>query len=95
MAMQLSDNLTKGVGEQGNDLALLRSFSLLVLTSIVYEDITYHWLEKSSVKQLLDQALIYLAAEKDLRGVRYGKRLGACDCSCCGLSFRFGLTSLY
>lgn len=68
MAMQLSHNLTRGIGEQGTDLVLLRSFSLLALTSIVYEDINHRWLEKSSVKQLLDQALIYLAAEKDLRG---------------------------
>jgi hypothetical protein len=68
MAMQLSHNLMRGAGEQGSDLVLLRSFSLLTLTSIVYEDITRHWLEKNAVKQLLDQVLIYLAAEKDLRG---------------------------
>jgi Protein of unknown function (DUF2785) len=68
MAGQLSHNLMRGADEQGTDLFLLRSFSLLALTSIVYEDITHHWLEKNSVKQLLDQALIYLAAEKDLRG---------------------------
>ncbi|GHO92232.1 hypothetical protein KSF_022800 [Reticulibacter mediterranei] len=68
MAMQLSHNLTKGLGEQGTDTVLLRSYSLLTLTSIIYEDGRQRWLEKSLVKQLLGGALAHLALEKDLRG---------------------------
>jgi hypothetical protein len=68
MAMQLSHNLTKGLGEQGTDTVLLRSYSLLVLTSIIYEDGKQRWLEQDLVARLLEDALMHLAAEKDLRG---------------------------
>jgi hypothetical protein len=68
MTMQLSHNLTKGLGEQGTDTVLLRSYSLLTLTSIIYEDGRRRWLEKSLVMQLFEDALMHLAAEKDLRG---------------------------
>jgi len=68
MAIQLSRNLTKGLGEQGTDTVLLRSYSLLTLTSIIYEDGRQCWLERSLVMQLFEDALAHLAAEKDLRG---------------------------
>jgi hypothetical protein len=68
MAVQLSHNLTKGLGEQGTDTVLLRSYSLLTLTSIIYEDGRQRWLEKGLVAQLLEEALVHLGAEKDLRG---------------------------
>jgi len=68
MAMQLSHNLTKGLGEQETDTVLLRSYSLLTLTTIIYEDGQQHWLEQDLVAQLLEDALMHLAAEKDLRG---------------------------
>jgi hypothetical protein len=68
MAIQLSHNLTKGLGEQGTDTVLLRSYSLLTLSSIIYEDSRQRWLEKGLVAQLFEDALVHLAAEKDLRG---------------------------
>lgn len=68
MAIQLSSNLTNGLGEQGTDTVLLRSYSLLTLTSIVYEDGRQRWLENGLVMQLFEDALAHLAAEKDLRG---------------------------
>jgi hypothetical protein len=49
-------------------MVLLRSYSLLTLTSIIYEDGKQGWLEKSLVARLLEDALAHLTVEKDLRG---------------------------
>ncbi len=44
---QLSNNLTLGLGEQGTDTVLLRSFSALTLAEIVYYDYEHPCLTES------------------------------------------------
>lgn len=68
MAIKLLHNLSRGLGEQKNDTVFWRSFSLLILTEIVYHDLSQPALSESQVGQLLEQALAYFPAEKDLRG---------------------------
>lgn len=68
MAAQLEGNLTAGVGEQGTDSVFLRSFSALTLAEIVYEDNQHPFLAEAEVRHLLERALAYLPAERDLRG---------------------------
>ncbi len=68
MARQLLHHLTTGLGEQNSDMVFLRSFSLLILTEIVYYDLTHSILEETEVRQMLEQVLVYFSAEKDLRG---------------------------
>lgn len=68
MAVQLLHNLTIGLGEQQSDTIFWRSFSLLILAEIVYHDLTHPALKEVEVRQLLEQALAYFKAERDLRG---------------------------
>jgi len=63
-----SPNLVKGVGETGNDGLLLRSFSALELSLLAARDLQAPYLEPAELKALVDDALAYLAAERDLRG---------------------------
>lgn len=68
MATQLLHNLTIGLGEQQSDTIFWRSFSLLILTEIIYHDLTHPTLSATEVRQVLEQALAYFEAEQDLRG---------------------------
>jgi hypothetical protein len=62
-------NLQIGLGEQDTDTVFLRSFSVLVLAAITYyENNTQQFFSAEQFRDLLDQALAYFAAEKDLRG---------------------------
>jgi len=61
-------NLEKGIGETGNDGLLLRSFSALELSLLAARDLQESYLEPAELKALVDDALAYLAAERDLRG---------------------------
>jgi len=61
-------NLKKGVGEKGDDRVLLRSFSALELSVLAARDVQAPFLEPAELTTLVDDALAYLAAEKDLRG---------------------------
>lgn len=65
---QLTANLDVGLGEQGTDTVLLRSFSALILSLIAYRDVVSPFLEVTEIQALLDKMLAYLAAEADLRG---------------------------
>jgi hypothetical protein len=67
-------NLRKGIGEQGTNGVSLRSFSVLMLSIIAYHDWKAPFLTRDEVHALLDQALEYLAAEKDVRG--YDEQIG-------------------
>lgn len=69
---QLSNNLTLGVGEQGTDTVLLRSFSALTLAEIVYYDYEHPFLTEGQLRQLLEDGLAYFLAERDLRGHESG-----------------------
>lgn len=66
-------NLKRGIGETGNDGVLLRSFSALDLSLLAARDLQTPYLAPAELKGLLDAALAYLAAERDLRGYEPGK----------------------
>lgn len=68
MARQLAHNLTVGLGAQESDTGFLRAFSILTLVDIVYADIEHPYLDEGQLKELLDKAISYFLAEKDLRG---------------------------
>ncbi|HKV12943.1 MAG TPA: DUF2785 domain-containing protein [Thermoanaerobaculia bacterium] len=70
---QWKKNLRTGLGETGTDTVLLRSFSALHLATLVRVDNEHPYLTATDVQSLLDEALAYLAAEKDLRGFEPGK----------------------
>ena len=66
-------NLKEGVGETGNDRVLLRSFSALDLSLLAARDLDTPYLEPAERSGLLEAALGYLAAERDLRGYEPAK----------------------
>ena len=68
LAQTWTTNLKAGIGETGNDGVLLRSFSALELSLIAARDLQAPFLEPAELKSLVDAALGYLAAERDLRG---------------------------
>jgi hypothetical protein len=68
MVTQLLHNLTIGLGEQPSDTIFWRSFSLLILTEIIYHELTHPTFSTSEVQQVLKQVLAYFKAEQDLRG---------------------------
>jgi hypothetical protein len=61
-------NLKLGLGEQGTDSVLRRSFSALELSLIAAYDLKAPFLTQAEYDALLDAALDYLAAERDVRG---------------------------
>lgn len=72
MIAHLSNNLTPGLGEQGTDTVLLRSFSALTLAEIAYYDYEHPFLTENQLRQLLEDGLAYFLAERDLRGHEAG-----------------------
>lgn len=66
-------NLKEGVGQAGDDRVLLRSFSALDLSLLAARDLDTPYLEPAELSSLLDAALAYLAAERDLRAYDAGK----------------------
>jgi hypothetical protein len=65
---KLLANLDTGIGEIGTDSVFLRTFSVLLLAEIVYNDNKKPLLDKTQVEVILSKALFYLASEKDPRG---------------------------
>lgn len=65
---KLLDNLTRGLGEQGDDQVLLRSFSALTLSEILKYDNAHPFLTADEIHQTLEQGVAYLIREQDLRG---------------------------
>ncbi|MGD8376569.1 MAG: DUF2785 domain-containing protein [Acidobacteriota bacterium] len=63
-----SANLTQGIGETGDESVLLRSFSALDLSILAALDNKSPFLGRAGFRDLLDAALRYLDAERDLRG---------------------------
>lgn len=68
MAARMVDNLGAGLGEQGTDAVFLRTFSLLVLTSIVNQDNVQPFYDEAGMHAILERVLAYASAERDLRG---------------------------
>jgi hypothetical protein len=65
---ELLSNLEKGIGDIETDSVFLRTFSVLLLAEIVYNDNKKPLLYKEQIKSMLAKALWYLDAEKDPRG---------------------------
>ena len=65
-------NLRHGLGETGTDSVLLRSFSALDLSVLAALELDDHALDQDGYRKLLDAALGYLRAERDLRGLEPG-----------------------
>ena len=68
IGLQMARNLTNGIGKQTSDSVFLRTFSILILDKVIAVDGINHYLTKREIRVWLEQGLIYLAAEKDLRG---------------------------
>jgi hypothetical protein len=79
------DNLTAGIGETETDSVFLRSFSVLMLSVVVYHDNNHPFLTRNEVRQLLDKGLAYFAAEQDLRGYIIGKGWAHSSAHCADL----------
>ena len=65
---KLLNNLDNGIGETNTDSVFLRTFSVLLLAEIVYNDNKKPLLDKAQVETILSKALSYLEAEQDPRG---------------------------
>lgn len=70
---QLARNMARGLGELGTDSVFLRSFSALVLNKVIEADNWHALLDPADIRRWLDQALAYIVAERDLRGLVPGK----------------------
>jgi hypothetical protein len=70
---QLTDNLETGIGEQDTNSVFLRSFSVLFLAEIIYNDNKAPKLDKATIDTLVEKALWYLEHEKDPRGYTQDK----------------------
>jgi hypothetical protein len=79
------DNLTIGIGETEADSVFLRSFSVLMLSVVVYHDNNQPFLTRDEVRALLDKGLAYFAAEQDLRGYVIGKGWAHSSAHCADL----------
>ncbi len=73
MISSLRDNLQLGLGALDADSVFLRSFSILVLSVIVYHDNEKGFLSKQEIHDIVQTCTDYLVAEKDLRGYVEGK----------------------
>lgn len=68
LARKCENNLTIGIGEQGTDTVLLRSFSALELSLIAAFDNKKPFLTDADFSGLLNATLNYFKSERDLRG---------------------------
>jgi hypothetical protein len=70
MAMQLTANLQVGLGEEGTESVFLRAFSALMLAELIHQENkrSSFEFEEADVRAILEVALAYLPAERDLRG---------------------------
>jgi hypothetical protein len=73
MLTELLTNLAHGLGEQGDDRVLLRSFSALVISEILKYDNAHAFLRAEELQSVLEQGINYLSREQDLRGHVPGK----------------------
>jgi hypothetical protein len=67
LARRWTANLERGLGAQGDDRVLARSFSALSLAALVSRELQTPFLHADEVHALLESALAYSARERDLR----------------------------
>lgn len=74
LVRSLVQNLGTGIGQAEGESTLLRSFSALILSEAIRRDNQASYLEPPEFAEVLNAALAYLPAERDLRGFdsRYG-----------------------
>lgn len=63
-----SEHLLYKIGEKDTDFVYTRTFSALILTSIIERHLIESFLTKPLIMQLFDIAVLYYREEKDLRG---------------------------
>lgn len=70
MATRLTANLQIGLGEDGTESIFLRAFSALMLAELIHQENkrSIFEFEEADVRAILEAALAYLPAERDLRG---------------------------
>jgi hypothetical protein len=68
LEFEWENNLRAGIGETGTDSVFLRSFSVLCLAALAERDLKSPFLGETGYRKLLDDSLIYLRQERDLRG---------------------------
>jgi hypothetical protein len=69
LVARLTASLRAGLGATGDDSVLLRSFSALDLSVLAAAELRSPALEDAGYRRLLDEALAYVLAERDLRGL--------------------------
>jgi len=74
LTTECQDNLQRGLGEQGTNSVLQRSFSALGLSLFAKRDAKAPFLSDAQFHSLVDATVSYLNAEQDLRG--YDAKLG-------------------
>lgn len=67
LADALVPELRAGIGERSTDTVFRRAFAALVLSEIVRQDTRERALDEPTVRRVLDAAVAYLPAERDLR----------------------------
>jgi hypothetical protein len=67
-------NLSQDIGSTGTDAVFRRSFSALMLSTVVAADNAEPFLESAEVRSLVNVAIAYLSDERDVRG--YDPRKG-------------------
>ncbi|HEY2571617.1 MAG TPA: DUF2785 domain-containing protein [Solirubrobacteraceae bacterium] len=65
---ELAANIPRGLGERDANGVFLRTFSVLMLAEIVHYDNAHQILDEAEIRQMLELGLVYLDAERDLRG---------------------------
>jgi hypothetical protein len=70
---RLLANLTQGIGERDTDGVFRRSFSALTLAAVVARDNGDSVLDADQWHRIEQAALVYLAAEQDVRGYDFDK----------------------
>jgi hypothetical protein len=88
MIPKMIANLQVGIGEQATDTVFLRSFSALHLATLIAQDNETPYLSADEVKSVLEAALAYILAEKDLRGY-IGEKGWAHSCAHTADVFKF------
>jgi len=68
LTRNLLANLSKDIGSAGTDAVLRRSFSALILSVVIARDNADPFLQENEFRSVLQGALAYDDAEKDLRG---------------------------
>lgn len=68
LAAILLANLKEGIGERGTDRIFRRSFSALTLSVVAARDNVAPFLDAPEFRRIYDASLVYLEAERDLRG---------------------------